>query len=480
VLTRILSNLRLRVLVLIALAMLPSLGLLLVSVRDQRDQAIESGTLEARRLASLAAADQGRQIESTQQLLTVLARLPEIRSADESCDSLLADLLTQFPRYLNIGVIAADGMLSCSGLPAQGDIYLGDRAYFQQAMSMKDFAVGEYQIGRISGEPALNCGFPILDSGGNVLGVVYAAIDLNSLAQFAAQAKLPLGSVLTIYDRSGRVMVRLPEQADVVGVSMVGSPVVDTILSEGTGVTEKEDDGETFVVAFESLRSAQPSAAFVSIALPKAEIVAPAEDAFGNHLTRLAIAVLVVMIAAWVGTDLLIRQNTDTNKVLVRRLYDGFSTGGVDLLDEVVAEGFIDHDPMPDQPAGLVGLKQAVGSFRSAFPDGEMVIEDLVAEGNKVVARVSMSGTHRGEYAGLPGTGRLIRSEGVEIFRIDGGKIVEGWSRFVLPLAMIESREDGDAIRDLDAMVELISERRPGPAKTVLRRMGRLFRFGRG
>ena len=106
-LTRIFSNLRLRVLVLITLAMLPSLGLLLVAVRDQRDQAIEAATLEARRLASLAAADQGRQIESTQQLLTILARLPEVRSGDESCDTLLADF-TRFPRYLNIGVIAAD------------------------------------------------------------------------------------------------------------------------------------------------------------------------------------------------------------------------------------------------------------------------------------------------------------------------------------------------------------------------------------
>lgn len=479
-LTRILSNLRLRVLLLIALAMVPSLGLLLVTVRDQRDQAIESATLEARRLASLAAADQGRQIESTQQLLTVLARLPEIQSADESCDALLADLLTEFPRYLNIGVIAADGMLSCSGLPVEGELYLGDRAYFQQAFSSKNFAVGEYQIGRVTGEPALNCGYPIVDAAGDVLGVVYAAIELNSLAQFAAQAKLPNGSVLTVYDRSGRVMVRLPEQADVVGVSLVGTPVVDTILREGTGVTEQQDNGETFVIAFESLRSAQPGAAFVSIALPKAAIVAPAEDAFGNHLTRLAIAVMVVMIAAWVGTDLLIRQNTDANKVLVRRLYDGFSTGGVDLLDEVVAEGFIDHDPMPDQPAGLVGLKQAVGSFRSAFPDGEMVVEDFVAEGNKVVARVSMSGTHRGEYAGLPGTGRLIRSEGVEIFRIADGKIVEGWSRFVLPLAMIESRNNGDAIRDLDAIVELISDQRPGTARRALRRVGRLFRSGKG
>ena len=117
-LTRIFSNLRLRVLVLITLAMLPSLGLLLVAVRDQRDQAIEAATLEARRLASLAAADQGRQIESTQQLLTILARLPEVRSGDESCDTLLADLLTRFPRYLNIGVIAAGCLSTVSSFSA--------------------------------------------------------------------------------------------------------------------------------------------------------------------------------------------------------------------------------------------------------------------------------------------------------------------------------------------------------------------------
>ena len=79
-----------------------------------------------------------------------------------------------------------------------------------------------------------------------------------------------------------------------------------------------------------------------------------------------------------------------------------------------------------------------------------------------------------------PGTGRHIRSEGVEIFRIADGKIVEGWSRFVLPLGIIESRENGETIGDLDAIVELISDRRPGPARSALRRVGRLFRAGRG
>ena len=166
--------------------------------------------------------------------------------------------------------------------------------------------------------------------------------------EFARPVRSP-GEVTARIGLDGRVMVRLPEQADLVGVSLVGTPVVDTILHEGTGVTEPSDNG----VRLLRLRKPAQRATrrrFCQHRPAQGGNVAPAEDAFGNHLTRLAIAVLVVMIAAWVGTDLLIRQNTDANKVLVRRLYDGFSTGGVDLLDEVVAEGFIDHDQCPTNP----------------------------------------------------------------------------------------------------------------------------------
>ena len=129
--------------------------------------------------------------------------------------------------------------------------------------------------------------------------------------------------------------------------------------------------------------------------------MAPAEDAFGNHLTRLAIAVLVVMIAAWVGTDLLIRQNTDANKVLVRRLYDGFSTGGVDLLDEVVAEGFIDHDQCPTNPPDWLDSNRRLD--RSGMHSRtERWWSKILWQRATVVARMFMAGTHRGEYAGLP------------------------------------------------------------------------------
>jgi len=123
-----------------------------------------------------------------------------------------------------------------------------------------------------------------------------------------------------------------------------------------------------------------------------------------------------------------------------------------------------------------------VDSFRSAFPDGEMVVDELVAEGDRVVARVTMSGTHRGEYAGMRGTGRVVRAEGIEIFRLADGKLAEGWSRFVLPLAMIEQDSERliPADDEVSADIDLDGDVRKatGPVRSLFRSAGRLI--GRG
>jgi len=430
----LLSNLRVRFLLLVLVALLPALGLLIVSANEQRDEALATARNDARRVANLAAADQGRLIESTRQLLVVLARLPEVRGGGAVCEGLLADLLAQYPLYTNLGVIAPNGVLVCSAVPMAEPLNLADRAYFQGAVTTGDFAVGEYQVGLVTGEPGLNAGYPLRDIAGNLVGVVYAAIGLASLAEFAAEADLSEGEILTVYDRNGRVLVRRPDDGNLVGQSLVGTPVVDTILTLGSGVTEGREGDQTYLYAFSALGSAVPGNAYLSIAIPEANVVARAEQTFSDNLTRLGLVVVVVLVAAWVGGDLLVRRSTDAHKALVRSVYDAFHTGGVDLLDEVVAADFCDHDPMPDQAPGLAGLKQAVGLFRAAFPGGEMLVEELVAEGNNVVARVTLRGTHIGPFFDLPPSGLPVRADGIEVFRMAGGKIVEGWSRFA-PLA---------------------------------------------
>src|SRR6478609_4872630 len=117
-----LSNLRLRFLLLVLLAVLPAVVLLLFTVREQRNVALQKGQANAQQLAGLATADQGRLIESTRQLLTVLALLPEVQTGGTACNELFATLLTQFPLYANLGVIGADGMVTCSGVPLSGPV----------------------------------------------------------------------------------------------------------------------------------------------------------------------------------------------------------------------------------------------------------------------------------------------------------------------------------------------------------------------
>ncbi|MCC6792178.1 MAG: ester cyclase [Thermomicrobiales bacterium] len=431
-----LSNLRVRFLLLVLATTLPALGLLIVSANEQRDQALETARANTRGLARLAAADQQRQIEATRQLLIVLARLPEVREGDAECDELLADLIAQFPLYANLGVIAPDGELVCSAVTPSQPINLGDRAYFQNAVSSGDFSIGEYQESRVTGKPVFNLGYPILDAGGGLIGVVYAAIDLAALGQFVDEAELPADAIVTVYDRGGSVLVRQPEDPDepsLVGVSLAGTPVVDQMLAEGSGVAEGREHDRTYLYAFSSLGGANHGNAYITIAVPKASVTAPAEEAFDTNLTRLGLVVAVVLVGAWVGGDLLVRRNTEANKALVRRVYEAFNSGGVDLLDEVVATSFHDRDPLPGQAPGLAGLKQAVGLFRAAFPDGEMIVEELIAEGHKVVARVHLKGTQSGDFAGTPATGRAVSADGIEVFRISHGKIVEGWSRFAHP-----------------------------------------------
>jgi steroid delta-isomerase-like uncharacterized protein len=123
--------------------------------------------------------------------------------------------------------------------------------------------------------------------------------------------------------------------------------------------------------------------------------------------------------------------STEANKALARQLIEEvFNQGNVSLVDELVAPGFIEHEEMPPgTPTGSDGNKAATAMLRSAFPDFKATIEDMVAEGDKVALRLTWSGTHEGEFMGLPPTGKRFSIPVFDILRMDGGKIVEHWGQ---------------------------------------------------
>lgn len=120
-----------------------------------------------------------------------------------------------------------------------------------------------------------------------------------------------------------------------------------------------------------------------------------------------------------------------SNKHLVDDfIQDLFSKGDPDAVDRYLDPRFVNHDPpFPGAPDGPEGMRQAAALFRQAMPDWHSDVERLVAEGDIVVEVFTASGTHRGELMGVPGTGRTITLRGINVFRIEGDRIVERWGR---------------------------------------------------
>ena len=122
---------------------------------------------------------------------------------------------------------------------------------------------------------------------------------------------------------------------------------------------------------------------------------------------------------------------SEGNKAVTRQLIEElFSTGNQEIADEVLAADYVDHSPSRPGLSGPENLKRAVGEWRVAFPDTRNVIEDMVAEGDKVAVRWATYATHRGKFMGIAATGNRIAVTSFGIFRLSGGRIVESWDTF--------------------------------------------------
>ena len=99
----------------------------------------------------------------------------------------------------------------------------------------------------------------------------------------------------------------------------------------------------------------------------------------------------------------------------------------MDLIDELIADDFVEHEEFPGPEQGRDITRAFVTLFRSAFPDLTVTPEDIIVEGDKVVVRSTLSGTHRGEFMGIPPTGQKFDVQGIDILRVRDGKATEHW-----------------------------------------------------
>ncbi|MER7112488.1 ester cyclase [Streptomyces sp. NPDC000229] len=132
--------------------------------------------------------------------------------------------------------------------------------------------------------------------------------------------------------------------------------------------------------------------------------------------------------------------SAETNKALVRRFFEEVLNGRrMELVDELAAMDYQEHDPLPGQREGREGLKDRVTMLVEGLAP-TFSIDDIIAEGDRVVVRWTNSATHSGTFLGIPPTGRSCRFAGVDIFRLDGGRLVEHW-HVVDQLSMLQQLE---------------------------------------
>ncbi len=115
------------------------------------------------------------------------------------------------------------------------------------------------------------------------------------------------------------------------------------------------------------------------------------------------------------------------NKAVICRYVDATNDGELDLFDLFVDENYVENEPIPGQGPGREELKKAYVVFNGPFPDLEYVFEDLIAEGDLVFGRGVITGTHKGDFMGVPATGKQIRWTGTRLFRLKDLQVMEGW-----------------------------------------------------
>jgi signal transduction histidine kinase len=319
-----LASLRLRLWLLVLLAFMPALGLMFYTAAEQRQHAVKEVKDQALRMAQIVSSDQERRIDGTRYLLVALAHVPDVRDGDaDECHSFLSALLKDNPLYTNFVVADLRGDVVCSAVPLNEPVNFADRTWFLSALETRGFAIGEFQIGRISKKAAIAFGYPILDADGRVQAVVATGMDLAWLNQLMADAELPEGALLLVIDRNGTILYGYPISEAWIGKSDASAPLFQAMLTRGQDTAELHImDDIPRIYAFTALRGLS-GAGYVSIGIPQAIAYAPARWTLARNLIGLGLVGVLALAAAWIGGDVFILRRVQALVRAAQRLSRG-------------------------------------------------------------------------------------------------------------------------------------------------------------
>lgn len=250
-----------RLSVVVLLALLPIVGLYWYAERSLR--AVHRAHQEAELLHQVDRIGllYDRILGESATLLGALSEMSEFENPRQpQCDQVLSSVMGHLRYYTAIQYIEPDGFVSCGSLAGYGDLFVSDRYYHRSALANRQFTVGNFVVGRLTGRPVVGLAYPIDASGSSeVSGVLALYFDLGELANRAYELGMPRAATFTVLDREGTVVVRVPAGqagADTVGASVPASFPAPTGASGAPYLAQGVDlDGRERVFAVRPLRA---------------------------------------------------------------------------------------------------------------------------------------------------------------------------------------------------------------------------------
>lgn len=299
-------TLQLRLLILVFIAFVPALGFFWYTSGELRDLQMQAKEEELVRRAQVIATEYQLLVQESQRYLSTLAEFPQVSAGRApTCSEYLQRALSHTPEYTTISLIGMDGYLACGAVTPDGDLYLGDRAYYTRASARGSFAVGSFSIGRMTGLPVVGMALPVYD-GDRMAWILGASLDLRTLAERVSPDTLPQGYTFTVLDRERRVMVRLPSTGDFTLADTIGAQadMGFPALPEGrdpTVVSGTDLDGMVRLFAVAPLRTAggDPQG-YLAFGRTRATLMEEVDAVVDLELRYLAAGALALLALAWI------------------------------------------------------------------------------------------------------------------------------------------------------------------------------------
>jgi diguanylate cyclase (GGDEF)-like protein/PAS domain S-box-containing protein len=336
------TSLRSRIIIIVLLASIPMVGLIIYNDLQSRRQSTQNYQRELQILIKDGENDYQDAITQTRQFLGAIAHFPAVSQRQaEACAALFAALLKEGPLYANILALTPDGELIASGLPPKGSVNFSHRKYYQLAMQTKQFTVGEMVIGQMVGKPVLHCAYPILDSAGEVQAIVIAALNIDHLAKSMPFSIMPKGSTVTIINSQGKVIFRQPDPNHWAEKDVAETEIVKVIRTQGQGMAKaRGSDGIPRLYAFMPMGWTYPKG-FIYAGIPLETVFAATNQTLIRNISTLLVALVFILIMAWVLGYLCIVRRMGALTAATRQLAAGdlsartgltYGTGEIDCL----------------------------------------------------------------------------------------------------------------------------------------------------